>query len=906
MEQPQIQTSLQLSLDEKLQNLISQAETYAKHLFLMNKLEGPAGYQKRRRINQEEYESSSYSLMIRQPSILIGSLRTYQLDGVNWLISLFRAGINGILADEMGLGKTIQTIAFLSFLYEVEEIQGPHLVVVPKSTLGNWVKEFESWCPIIKTLKLVAAKPFREEIIQNSLVPGQFDVCITSYEGITLCYSSLRKFNWNFLIIDEAQKIKNDESNLSLLIRKLSSKNRLLITGTPLQNNLHELWSLLNFLLPKIFSSSSDFDEWFRLGAEEGLSESEIEKKNVRMVQLLHKVLKPFILRRTKSEVETAIPPKKEILVTIKMTPLQKDLYRKILCNELYKKDSKCHYLNVVMQLRKVCNHPYLFPGVEDEKAPDLAEHLITNSGKMKIIDQLLPKLKESRSQVLIFTQMTMMLDILEDYCNFRGFSYCRLDGMTDIYEREKMIALFTEPQSSYFIFLLSTRAGGLGINLASADTVIIYDSDWNPQVDLQAMDRAHRIGQSKQVNVYRLVTRDSLEERIIERQCLRLKLDSLIIQTGRLVPGHKSLNKEELQEMLHFGADQIFSTQNDDTEVNEEDLELMLHRGEQKIKKINEELEIQLAKRRNLIEFESKIDMWNFESIDYSKKRKEDSKDVLNKIVQERLSNDPDERRDKKNLVVYNVESKNLKVKEFKPAADFKFFQSRERLLILQEKEFRKEILDDEKEELEKLMRTGFDWKKKEYWAFVKGCEMYGKHAFSLISEMVGSKNEEEVRAYSEVFWNRLHELADKEKIVKNIEKRESLLEKYKNTQSLVDNKFLTYKDPWRELNFDSSISHKSKVFTQENDRHLLCYVKLVGYGNWEALRQRIRRSEFFKLDYMIRSRTSNELQRRVDFLVKQLEKESEEKIFDLGKRKKEPDDDPKLEKLMKIDQVD
>lgn len=896
---PALQPATSFALvDEKLQNLISQAETYAKHLFLLNKLEGPNS--KRRRHSDSE-NHSHLSLMIQVPSILKGDLKPYQFEGVNWLISLYRSGINGILADEMGLGKTIQTIAFLSYLYENENIQGPHLIVVPKSTLGNWVKEFDSWCPSIKTLKLVAANPFREEIIDQYLVPGQFDVCITSYQGIPLCYSSLRKFDWNFLIIDEAQKIKNNESNLSHLIRRLSSKHRLLITGTPLQNNLHELWSLLNFLLPKMFSSSSDFDEWFRLGAKEGLSDSEIEKNNVRMVQMLHKVLKPFILRRTKSEVEREIPPKKEIMVTVKMTNMQKDLYKKTLCNELFKKDGKCHYLNVVMQLRKVCNHPYLFPGVEDEKLDDLGEHLISNSGKMKLIDRLLPKLKESQSQVLIFTQMTMMLDILEDYCNFRGYTYCRLDGNTDIYEREKMISQFTEPNSPYFIFLLSTRAGGLGINLTSADTVIIFDSDWNPQVDLQAMNRAHRIGQSKQVNVYRLVTKDSLEERIIERQCLRLKLDSLVIQTGRLVPSHKSLNKEELQEMLRFGADQIFSTSTDDTEVNEEDLELMLQRGEQKIQKINEELEQQLMRRRNLVEFESKIDMWNFESVDYSKKRKEDSKEVISKLYQEKIMQD-DDKKDKKLMIVYNMENKNAKVKEFKPAADFKFFENREKLIQLQEKEFRKEIDEDEKYILEKLLQTGFSWTKKEYLTFVKGCELYGKHAFELIAEMIGSKSVEEVKKYSDVFWTRLEELADKDKIKKNIEKRENLLEKYKNTQGLIDNKFLNYKDPWKDLTFDSNLSHKSKIFTQDNDRHLLCYVKVVGYGNWEALRRRIRKSEFFKLDYMIRSRTSNELQKRVDSLIKFLEKEAEDKTVELGKRKKECEDEPKLEKFEKI----
>lgn len=183
---------------------------------------------------------------------------------------MFEAGINGILADEMGLGKTIQTICFLAHLRESAGVKGPHIVVAPKSTIGNWCNEFKKWCPAMKIVKLIAAKPYRDEILKNEMIPGKFDVVITSFEGVNICNSSLRKFNWRFIIIDEAHKIKNEDAQISKTIRTLPSEHRLLLTGTPLQNNLHELWALLNFLLPKLFKSSEDFDSWFDFGAQEG------------------------------------------------------------------------------------------------------------------------------------------------------------------------------------------------------------------------------------------------------------------------------------------------------------------------------------------------------------------------------------------------------------------------------------------------------------------------------------------------------------------------------------------------------------------------------------------------------------------------------------------------------------
>lgn len=270
------------------------------------------------------------------------------------------------------------------------------------------------------------------------------------------------------------------------------------------------------------------------------------------------------MLRRTKLEVESNLPQKKEIHIYVGLTQLQHNIYKNLLQNRNASEDEKKYYLNLLMQLRKVCNHPYLFPGIEPEGAPSMGEHLIETSGKLIILDQLLKKLySEKYHKVLIFSQMTMVLDILEDYCNYRTYKYCRIDGSTDMNSRDEQIDTFMTPGSDKFIFLLSTRAGGLGINLTAADTVVIYDSDFNPQMDLQAMDRAHRIGQKNMVNVYRLITENTVEQKIVERQMIKLKWDSLVIQQQKNSQKNKALTKEQMKQMLQYGANFIFKATN-------------------------------------------------------------------------------------------------------------------------------------------------------------------------------------------------------------------------------------------------------------------------------------------------------------------------------------------------------
>ncbi|KAK9287785.1 hypothetical protein L1049_016225 [Liquidambar formosana] len=511
--------------------------------------------------------------LVTQPSCIQGKMRDYQLAGLNWLIRLYENGINGILADEMGLGKTLQTISLLGYLQEFRGINGPHMVVAPKSTLGNWMNEIRRFCPILRAVKFLGNPDERKHIREDLLVAGKFDVCVTSFEMAIKEKTTLRRFSWRYIIIDEAHRIKNENSLLSKTMRLYNTNYRLLITGTPLQNNLHELWSLLNFLLPEIFSSAETFDEWFQISGENDQQE---------VVQQLHKVLRPFLLRRLKSDVEKGLPPKKETILKVGMSQLQKQFYRALLQKDLEVVNAggeRKRLLNIAMQLRKCCNHPYLFQGAEPGPPYTTGEHLITNAGKMVLLDKLLAKLKERDSRVLIFSQMTRLLDILEDYLMFRGYLYCRIDGNTGGEDRDASIDAFNKPGSEKFVFLLSTRAGGLGINLATADVVILYDSDWNPQVDLQAQDRAHRIGQKKEVQVFRFCTEYTIEEKVIERAYKKLALDALVIQQGRLAE-QKTVNKDELLQMVRFGAEMVFSSK--DSTITDEDIDRIIAKGEE------------------------------------------------------------------------------------------------------------------------------------------------------------------------------------------------------------------------------------------------------------------------------------------------------------------------------------
>jgi ATP-dependent DNA helicase len=638
----------------------------------------------------------------KQPELVTGGLmRTYQLEGLEWLISLYENGLNGILADEMGLGKTIQTISFLAFLREMG-INGPFLIAAPLSTTSNWVAEFKKWTPSIPVVLYHGSKQEREEIRRKKLRnPGgpDFPVVCTSYEICMNDRKHLAHFGWKFVIIDEGHRIKNLNCRLIRELQSYQSANRLLITGTPLQNNLAELWSLLHFLMPSIFDKLESFESWFdfsalkeKNGYEQILSED--RKKN--LVASLHAILKPFLLRRVKADVETALPKKREYVLYAPLTQTQRELYQAILegnsrsfleekvvesisgrttpastrsrslkrkvlddtatpnksakssrastpatanstnsrlrkanKNKKYEEISDAKYFkqlgeedsspapadeadetdeaeaeraktlalakreigqkklqNPVMQLRQCCNSPHNFyyPFDLDDNTP-VDETLVSESGKMLLLDRLLPELLRKGHKVLIFSQFKTQLDLLETYCTeLRGWPTCRIDGSIAQSDRQEQILAFNDSKSKTNIFLLSTRAGGQGINLAAADTVLLFDSDWNPQQDLQAQDRAHRIGQTRPVIVYRFATKGTVEQMLLEKADSKRRLEKLVIQKGRFRKGAEVAGDDfaELQRLLGKDDGERIDVADGKGLLSDEDLAILTDRSEE------------------------------------------------------------------------------------------------------------------------------------------------------------------------------------------------------------------------------------------------------------------------------------------------------------------------------------
>ena len=621
-----------------------------------------------------EKSQSSGNTNTSQPKLITGgTLKDYQMDGLQWLVTLYENGLNGILADEMGLGKTLQCISFLSYLIE-NGIKGPFLIVVPVSTLHNWYNEIQKFAPKVKVIKYIGTKQERAEINLTRLVKNN-QIFLISYEMSIRDFNKLSSIDWKYLIVDEGHRLKNSQCLLIKVLKKLEVQNRLLLTGTPLQNNLNELWSLLNFILPDIFQDLELFQEWFNfdeLTSFAGNTHDDDEetkrliKKNIQetLVKNLHTILQPFILRRLKRDVISNLPPKKEYLIRIPLTNLQKKIYADALDNKLFeslveanlkefiqnnhkqlfegfdvdhflaRKGNKSQYSmdftkkekrqrkgitykeaesddefeieelhsrevhgfvasyeeavekaktmksktdkqrtiidslykeinsdirrlklqNIkVIQLRNICNSPYMYyePFRHDDESSTgkFMDLLKKNLSKFQMLDQLLSRLIPDGHKLLIFGQFTKVLELLESYLNYTGIKTCYLDGSVSHDLRQEQIDEFNnDPEVK--VFLLSTRAGGLGLNLTAADTVILWDSDWNPQVDLQAIDRVHRIGQTKPVKIYRFMIKESIEEILLSRSGSKRVLEKLVMKFGGAAKYDNELNITQMMEL--------------------------------------------------------------------------------------------------------------------------------------------------------------------------------------------------------------------------------------------------------------------------------------------------------------------------------------------------------------------
>uniref|UniRef100_A0A8V0ZHD1 Chromodomain helicase DNA binding protein 5 n=1 Tax=Gallus gallus TaxID=9031 RepID=A0A8V0ZHD1_CHICK len=502
-----------------------------------------------------------------------GTLHPYQLEGLNWLRFSWAQGTDTILADEMGLGKTVQTIVFLYSLYKEGHSKGPYLVSMwaPDFYVVTYTGDKESRSVIREnefSFEDNAIRSGKKVFRMKKEAQIKFHVLLTSYELITIDQAVLGSIEWACLVVDEAHRLKNNQSKFFRVLNSYKIDYKLLLTGTPLQNNLEELFHLLNFLTPERFNNLEGFLEEF----------ADISKED--QIKKLHDLLGPHMLRRLKADVFKNMPAKTELIVRVELSQMQKKYYKFILTRNFEALNSKgggnqVSLLNIMMDLKKCCNHPYLFP-VAAVEAPVLpngsydGNSLVKSSGKLMLLQKMLKKLRDGGHRVLIFSQMTKMLDLLEDFLEYEGYKYERIDGGITGGLRQEAIDRFNAPGAQQFCFLLSTRAGGLGINLATADTVIIYDSDWNPHNDIQAFSRAHRIGQNKKVMIYRFVTRASVEERITQVAKRKMMLTHLVVRPG-LGSKSGSMTKQELDDILKFGTEELFK---DDVEGDNKDVD--------------------------------------------------------------------------------------------------------------------------------------------------------------------------------------------------------------------------------------------------------------------------------------------------------------------------------------------
>ncbi|XP_044729933.1 SWI/SNF-related matrix-associated actin-dependent regulator of chromatin subfamily A containing DEAD/H box 1 homolog isoform X1 [Chrysoperla carnea] len=524
-----------------------------------------------------------------QPSILTTDLKLagYQMVGLNWLAVMHAQGVNGILADEMGLGKTVQVIAFLAHLKQIGAARGPHLIVVPASTLENWNNELARWCPALKVFMYYGSQEDRRTMRISWSRGGLegYDIVLTTYSMVMSSPEERKMFRitqMHYVVFDEAHMLKNMNTQRYENLVRIKASNRILLTGTPLQNNLLELMSLLIFVMPTMFAGKTDdLKNLFQKTSKASSTKADNEDNDLPpferdQIAQAKRIMKPFVLRRLKRDVLKDLPAKTDQTLLVPMNEAQSERYKKLI--QSFQSDDGTIYSNgevsgmaMMMDMRKLSNHPLLLRYHYEHKTlammasrlasdplyketnqayiiedltfmSDYQIHKLTQeyksissyklppekiiaSGKFEKLDEMLPQLESDGHRVLIFSQFVIMLDVLEEYLNIRQIKYLRLDGNTPVVIRQQLIDQYIEDKS-IFVFLLTTKAGGLGINLTAADTVIIHDIDFNPYNDKQAEDRCHRMGQKRPVSIYRLISAGTIEEGMSQMAKEKLKLE--------------------------------------------------------------------------------------------------------------------------------------------------------------------------------------------------------------------------------------------------------------------------------------------------------------------------------------------------------------------------------------------
>lgn len=469
---------------------------------------------------------------LKTPGNLNATLRDYQCYGLSWMQFLRELGFNGILADDMGLGKTLQTLAHLLLEFNEGRMQQPALVVAPTSVLSNWQREAARFTPALKSLVLHGAD--RKQDFHRI---GQYQLVITSYQLLLRDFDELDRHQWHYLILDEAQLIKNPKAKITQAAKNMQVERRLCLTGTPMENHLGELWSLFDFLMPGFLGTQKRFTQTYRTPIEKNRDETARQR--------LNNMISPFLLRRRKEQVATELPPKTEIVREVELGPQQTRLYesirismeqriRSIIRNKGFSR-SHIEILDALLKLRQTCCHPQL---VKLDSAGQVYE-----SAKTQLLVDMLEELVAENKRVLVFSQFTQMLLLIEKELDHHGIDYVKLTGATR--NRDAVVDKFQLGKVP--VFLISLKAGGTGLNLTAADTVIHYDPWWNPAVENQASDRAHRIGQDKPVFVYRLVSRGTVEEKIVAMQAMKQRIADSTVNRDQAADPFKSLNEQEL-----------------------------------------------------------------------------------------------------------------------------------------------------------------------------------------------------------------------------------------------------------------------------------------------------------------------------------------------------------------------